>query len=582
MKNKLMIILGILLLFVHAVAADVSVELGEPYINVESFSEVRFKAHSDYYDICSLDETIIPVVVRNNNDFTDMFTFKVNRDYASLPTSSAFLGEGKSAILPLILSPPIDVEDNTSVMLDIITKREGLKRSLVIKTNIKKCYEFNLTIDKENEEICGCDEAMYRVMLSNEGEQEDTFDLKLDVPEWVFTNTSDSVKLFDGQRKEMSLLAVPDCEEKGNYDVVIEAISDKSNVVLRDSIELKVMHQKECYNTIIDVDDVRIDYFGKNIPVTLKNKGSKDMGYSLIAEGASWFSLSQTNFSIDSGEEKTINLALFPGEDVVEGEYTIDIKAEAAGRVFEESVIVKLRGKASGLGKFGFYLNYFKYYILVGVVLLFVILVLIVLIKNRMKDKPKVKKETEEKEVKKVPKVEKKETKKVSEKVVKESPRNGRKLRLFEYIYLILVVILFLAVIIYSIYKFSGVSSLLIQGIIAYGWYIVIGIVVLALLIFILVKSKGKKGKGKATKKAKVSKNVKAARKAKNTKKLRNIGIIILGLIILSGIVYSFAYFNLVSYVRDSLVVYYPYVLMGIGILVILILILNFHTKKIS
>jgi len=687
MNNKLMIILGVLLLFLPCVLSEVKVQLGEPYVNVESFSEIRFKEHSNYYDICSLDETIIPVVVRNNNDFTDMFTFSVNRDYASLPASSAILGSGKSSILPLILNPPLDIEENTSLMLDIVTKKEGLKRSLVIKTNIKKCYEFKLSIDEENEEICGCDEEVYRVMLTNEGSYEDTFDLRLDIPKWINSSlVNGSIKLFDGQEKEIKLGANPSCEEKGTFNIDVEAVSEKSNVVFKDGLEVKVLPQKECYNTVIGVDDVSIDYFGRNIPITLKNKGAKDMGYSLTAEGVSWYSLSQTNFSIDSGGEKTVNLALYPGENVVEGDYNIDIKAIGAGREFTKSIEVKLRSKGGGFGKLGFYLNYFRYYIILGFVLLVAILLLMVLIKKRMKERPKVekkevkkvvKKKAEEKKVvekkvikvkpwvkwllsfvvyiiflgllgllvystfryrsyyekvlnfisglfvnyivpygsymkyvvlglgivgvvilvldfyrkrivkeKEKPKKEKKVEKKVEEKKVVEKKViekvEKRKLRLFEYVYLIFVVLLFLSVVVYSIYKFSGGKFALLIGYIkAYALYLIIGIVVLALAIFIINLMKNK---GKGVKKTKKVQMKKVAKKmSKKTKKLvRNIEIIVLGLIILSGIIYSFVYFNLVNYIKEFFVVYYPYVLMGIGILVILILILNFHSKKIS
>ena len=740
MKNKLIIILGALLLLLPAVIAQVSVQLGEPYVNVESFSDIKFKSHSNYYEFCSLDETIIPVVVGNNNDYADMFTFTVDKDYVSMPVSSTVLGKGKSAILPLILSPPIDIEENTSVILDIVTKREGLKRSLVIKTNIQKCYGFDLVIDKENEEICGCDEAVYSVILTNNGKFDDVFNLDFDVPEWVdLTLINSSIKLSDGQKKEIKLLANPGCEEKGVFNIDIEAVSEKSNVVLKDSLELKVLSQKECYNTVMDAPDVSIDYFGRNIPITLKNKGAKEMSYSLSAEGVLWYSLSQANFSLDSGGEKTINLALSPDESVAPGDYTIDLKARTAGGEFTESILVKLRRKGVVLGKFGFYLNYFRYYIVLGFVLLVVILLLSVLIKKRMKGRSKIEKAVkgakidrgdekkvsekgvvEKKESKKVSekkienkgivkktiwikprikwllsfavyiiflgllvystfryrsyyekalnfisglfvkyivpyghylkyavlglgiigvviltvnfyrkgakkkedlkkekkvdekaekkaenkvenkdegmavtkKVEKKESNKVSEKNVENKVVDTRKLKLFEYVYLILVALLFLSVIVYSIYKFFGgkFAMLMVYAgyVKSYVLYLIIGVVVLALAIFIIniIKKKGneKKGNGKSVKKPKkVSEKKDAKKLSKNTKKsIKNAAIIILGLIILSGIVYSFIYFNLVNHIKDFFVVYYPYILMGIGILVIMVLILNFYSKKIS
>lgn len=693
MNNKCIITLIALLLILPTISAQVKVQLGEHYTNIKDFSEIKFTAHTDYYEICSLDKTLIPVLIKNKNKFSDMFKFEVNKEYASLPVKSAVLKSGKSAILPLIISPPVGLEENTTLILDVITKKEGLKRSVKIKTDIRKCYLFELEIDKDKDELCGCDEGTYSLMLTNMGRYADTFTLTLDVPGWInSTLTNNTIKLYDGQKREIKLEAIPSCGERGVFSVGAKAISEKTNMVLEDELEITVLPQKECYNTIISADNVDMDYFGKNVPITIKNKGVKDVDYSLEVEGVDWYTLSQTDFSLKKDKEKTINLALYPNENVVEGEYSIDITAKAGDQEFTKSIVVKLKKKAAFFEKTRFYANYFRYYIGAGVVLLVIILLLMVLVKRWAKEKKVKPEEKVEKEVKKVekkveekrvvkklkklgkkvrwllfftlyliflgllallvystfrygpyyekalnfilglftdyvvpygshlrylvlgvgivgiiiliidffrkspkkervekkkeqkiekekPKEEKEEVRKISAKVEKK-----RKLNLFEYIYLVLVILLFLAIIGYVVYRFLGKSipfdkfvfvKELIKG---YYLYFVIGVVVLGLLIVVINFVKKFKKKPKRIKEEKVAKKV-----SKKVKKLiRNIVIILVGLIVLSGIVYSFVYFNLISYIKDFFIVYYPYILMGIGILTILILILHFHSKKIS
>jgi len=670
-----MIIFIALLLVLPIVFAQVRVQLGDPYVNIKDASKIKFMAHSDYYEMCSLDRTTVPILITNQNKFSDTFKFEVDKEYVSLPVKSAVLKSGKSAVLPLTIIPPADSEDNTTLILDIITEKEALKRGVIIKTNIKNCYLFDLTINKDTDEICGCDKETYSIVLQNNGRNTDTFTLILDTPEWVnLTLENDTFELYDGEKKEIQLEINPSCEEKGSFTIGVTAVSEKSQVVLKDEWEFNVLPQNECYNTIISADNVNIDYSGKNIPVKIQNRGVKDSDYSLSVQGVEWYILSQTEFSLKSNGEKTINLALYPSEDVVSGEYSVDIKTKAGENEFTKSITVKLKEQDTVSKNIKFYVNYFKYFIGLGVILLIIILGLKIFIKKGVKKKiKKIKKEEkkveEKKAVKQVDKLKKKikllpfvlyfislallvlftystfkykahyekvigfisglftnyvvpygsyfkylvlgigiiiiiiliidffrkkskrrvikkkakakkekiiEIKKISVRKVKK-----RKLKLFEYIYLVLVILLFLAIAVYTIYRFSGKSLSLDKFVLintflkAYYPYFIAGIIILTLgAVFVNFSKK------KRLKKITEQKSVKKSKKT-NKKIIKNIFVWIIGLIVLSGIVYSFVYYSLINYIKDFVFVYYPYILMGIGILAILILILHFQSKKI-
>ncbi len=709
--NKVILTFIAFLLVLPGVLAQVKVQLGEPYVNIEDFSEIRFTTHSDYYEICSLDKTIIPVLIKNNNKFQDTFSFEVDKGYASLPVKNAVLKSGKSAILPLTISPPIELEENTTIILGIITKREGLKRSVIIKTDIKRCYLFGLEIDKEKDELCGCDQEQYNVVLENNGEYTDIFTLTLEIPEWInSTLGNETITLGSGQKREIGLYANPSCEEKGSFTVGAKVISEKTEVVLEDRLELTVLPQEECYNTIISADNVDIDYFGKNIPITIRNRGTRDADYSLSIEGVEWYSLSQTEFSLKQNNEKTINLALYPGEKVVEGEYNIEIKAEANEREFTKSITVNLKKKGTVFAKLKFYLNYFRYYIGLGVVVLVILFFMVkakkrfgkrakkealeeeaeetvreekkIEQKERMVSLPQARIEKKKKAVKKVewmskrivkdifhlilylvflallvlltystfryrgsyekalnfvsglfvkyivpfasymmyiiagvcilmilllvidflrkkPKEKRKKKKEIKGKVREEQPKEKRaevkeakkiigkkRLKFFGYVYPILVILLLIAIIGYTIYRFAGKQIsfdklvLVTSFVESYLLYFIGGLVILFIIIFFLrrMEKKTKRKEKKAVKRAKIK--LKIDKRLK--RRIKNLSIIIIGLIVLSGIVYSFVYYDLISYIKDFFVVYYPYILMGIGVLVMLILILHFHNKKIS
>jgi len=572
MKNRAIIPFVIILLFLPSVFAGVKIQLGESYVNLGDVSEIEFSSHGDHYEICSLDRTIVPILIKNGNTFSDTFSFEVDKEYVSLPVKSVVLASGKNIILPLTIIPPFDVEENTSIILDVISKKEALKRSVVLKTDIRKCYGGSLEIDKDKDSICGLDKGAYTLVLENKGKSKDTFILTFDMPEWVTSDlVSDTLELADGEKKEILLEANPSEGEKGTFYINSKAVSEKAKLVVEVSLELNVLPKDNCYNTIISADNIRIDYFGGSVPITIRNKG-KDATYSLSVGGVDWYILDQTEFSLKQNNEKIINLALDPSEDVAEGKYTAEVKAKIGDQEFVKSFTVNLSSKGSVLEQIKFYLNYLKYYI-GAVVVLFVVIFLLVIFVRRIKKKKRKKRVSKEEK-----KVEKKESKVVSKKVAK------RKLKLFEYIYLIAVVFLFLAIITYLGYRFFGKGipldklGFLIDFVKSHHLYFIIGAGALILLVLAIWFIPKIPKRAKSKKKVEVKKASKKV-KRKINKRLKSLIIIIIGLVILSGIVYSLAYYGLVEYIKEFLLVYYPYILMGVGILIILILILSFYGK---
>jgi len=214
------------------------------------------------------------------------------------------------------------------------------------------------------------------------------------------------------------------------------------------------------------------------------------------------------------------------------------------------------------------YGSYFKYLVL-GIGIIIIIILIIDFFRKKSKRRV-IKKKAKAKKEKII------EIKKISVRKVKK-----RKLKLFEYIYLVLVILLFLAIAVYTIYRFSGKSLSLDKFVLintflkAYYPYFIAGIIILTLgAVFVNFSKK------KRLKKITEQKSVKKSKKT-NKKIIKNIFVWIIGLIVLSGIVYSFVYYSLINYIKDFVFVYYPYILMGIGILAILILILHFQSKKI-
>ncbi len=209
-----------------------------------------------------------------------------------------------------------------------------------------------------------------------------------------------------------------------------------------------------------------------------------------------------------------------------------------------------------------------------------ILLLVIDFLRKKPKEKRKKKKETEGKVKEEQPKEKRAEVKEAKKIIGK------KKLKFFGYVYPVLVILLLIAIIGYTIYRFAGKQipfdklSLVMGFVESYLLYFIGGLVALFIIIFFLRRreKKTKRKEKKAVERAKI----KAKLDKKLKRRIKNLSIIIIGLIVLSGIVYSFVYYDLSNYIKDFFIVYYPYILMGAGILIILILILHFHTKRIS
>ncbi|MBW2989539.1 hypothetical protein KY358_04440 [Candidatus Woesearchaeota archaeon] len=505
MTNKHMLISAVMLLILALpyVSAGIKVRLGQPYANIGDVSDIVFKAHPDYYDICALDETIIPVLIENRNEFPDLFTFSADEAYVDVPVKNAFLKSGKGAILPLRIRPTIDSISNTTFILDIITKEEAIRRSVVIKLNIKKCYLFDLRIEEGKRELCGSDIGTYTLVLENNGESRDAFTLAFDVPGWVDIALENKTLILGGREtREIELEANPPSDEKGSFVLGAEAVSGRSKAVIQDSIDVTVFPEHECYNTAISAENMGIGYFGRNIPVKVSNRGIKDADYSLSIEGPDWHSLSQSEFSLKDGEGKTVNLALYPDEDTAEGEYAITINAIEGTHEFKKEISVKLRREEAFFGALGFYLNYIRYYLWMA---LAIILIILAFASFRGRDGRK-----KERKAKKLPV--KEEIKGVSE----QSKKDEEKIRIRRLRYILFPSLLFLlALFAYSTFrhrayyeKASGfISGLFTDYAVPCGPYIryaVIGFGILLIIILTieLFRKKRKKNKGGKKKKA--------------------------------------------------------------------------------
>jgi len=187
------------------------------------------------------------------------------------------------------------------------------------------------------------------------------------------------------------------------------------------------------------------------------------------------------------------------------------------------------------------FFNFYKYYILIGLIILIGIIVAIVM--TSRKDVPP---KPPRKVVKVVPKKEVKKT--LSKKKVISVDGN----KLMSFVYGITVVVVLLALLGYLIYKYmDNLKSFFIS----YLPYLLIGFGLLVVIVAAILLSRKDKGL---------------------TKKV--VGII-MALVVIAAIVYAFIYFGLYSIIRDFVIIYLYYIITGIVLLVLILVFLKYASK---
>ncbi len=586
---------------------DYSLEQGEV---TDADDKVEFIAHDNSYELCKNEQKAIPVLITNNEDFTNTYKIKMDApEWASLSAGEAKLNAKKSGVL-LINYDTANIEGKFKFKIDAISRLGEVSRKKSIEADVEECYSLGISIEKDKDIICGGEKNTYEAAVENSGSLSRNIAVDLEGPKWADIGNISSFYLESGSKKAFDLEVNPENDVSGSFIIgVFSADNGESDLRFSDAIALDVVPSTICYQAEIDAKSSATNFYNRDfIFAKVKNNGIRDANYSISLGGPSWVNANPKNLELKPGQSGNVNLEINPGSDTEESTFDVKLNVEINGNIYSKDIKVSVRKESEFAKKLKSAYRFYQYYIY----LLLIILGLSIIFRKQIgkardgikkryekykarrerlsalraarEEREGTKKEEQERrreekrkdEERKEEGIKKEEIKRASKKVPKKAPEKFSPLKILIYALIIIAVLVFIghqSKLFNAKYLHIYISNFFVS----YLYYILIGIgaVVALFLLFLLYNFVAKRWGKKSKVKKESKKEAKKLGKKKGLPYFKVlIWIIIAALIVAANARVDFGIFE---NIQDFFVLYQNYFLLGITILIAIIFLIRFY-----
>ena len=352
----------VFLLALPIALGSVGIELGDALYNTDIIRASDFKAGSGDYSACVTDQVTVPLRITNTNSFAELYTLRVDDSSVLLSSKQAALQVGQSGIITLTLSANGFSAVNTSLIMTVGSRREAVERSFEILVAYEDCFAYVVELVADSD-YCACEFVQIAGEVVNEGARADSYLVAFSNDAWLSSSLGvDTLELAPGAAAPFVLEGSVPCSGDASVSVAVDVTSGGSGIEQVVSNEYSILDFSSCYDTRIAAMDVLVDYSGREVPIKITNKGLRAATYSLSLEGVPWYVASLDTFTLAEGQSRIISLYLRPDASVEEGEYVATLLLQSDVFDAERDIVITVK-EASRVGEVvGFYASFLRYY----------------------------------------------------------------------------------------------------------------------------------------------------------------------------------------------------------------------------
>lgn len=283
---------------------------------------------------CSCGISQDKIVLENTGDVAS--TYSVSQDgtgsnFSSITERAFSLKPGESKVISDFVKAPCGITGDYDLKTGFETVF-GAKKELEQKIQIKDCVNIDIKMLEASVPVCPCSPAKYTFNIENSGTFLETYRLSIDSS---YAAISENVLILEPQKSQnVTVFITTPCGNYGNLGFSINAVAESSGISAELPFALQVA---PCYNyTMQGLAQYSVCKGLNNIvPITIKNTANVANTYFLDAN-ADWAMFENSSISLWSGENKTVNLNVYP-VDVEPANYNITIDAvNARGEIRKE------------------------------------------------------------------------------------------------------------------------------------------------------------------------------------------------------------------------------------------------------
>ena len=307
------------------------------------FAQEDFKATAvPSVELCPCSNQAYMVTVENTGTFASSYRVLANEElseWVKFSPNRFTLNPGQKGSFSVIVNSACNIEDTFDLEIFIATNA-GLAKSLKQQIKFLECYDYSMEhggvvgvsqkVEFNGHEgfygLCKNEQKAIPILIANNENFANIYKLKLDAPEWASLN-ADEVRL-NAKKSGVLLINYDTTNIEGEFNFKIDAISRLGEVHRKKSIDANV---GECYALDIDIEkdkDVICGGEENAYEVSVKNSGTFGRNIAVGVEGPKWASIGNASFYLESGQEKTLELGINPGNDV-SGNFLVEVFSAA-------------------------------------------------------------------------------------------------------------------------------------------------------------------------------------------------------------------------------------------------------------
>jgi len=306
------------------------------------------------YSICENEKLTIPLEIDNQGTADNSFAIVMEApDWAKLASKSIDISAGTKKSVEINAQPPFKTQGNFTIKVETMASEGNVKKNAETTVFVRRCYGVDLNLESKEDKLCKA-EKTYEIAVSNLGEFDAKYDLKLDGPEWAKLD-EDSIKVDANENETIKLTVEPKDAEFKAYNITIEATDSESNETDSESLMLEISKPEDCYKAELTTENDAVSVGlekSKTVFLMLKNNGLDEATYTINLEGkgAKFAIINPNEITLKPGESETLYLYISPPLFTELGEYNLSViaKEKASEITSEKTIVVKISEEGGG------------------------------------------------------------------------------------------------------------------------------------------------------------------------------------------------------------------------------------------
>jgi uncharacterized membrane protein len=299
-------------------------------VNVANCHSIAMTAAEAGKNSCTNTQTQFQVNVANTGRYAETLALSLTgagAKYATLSHAGLQLNANQSADVTVTVNTDKGVVGSYPITLNARAKTANAVASQQLAYESKSCYDFDISLDKNYLSFCEASEAKIPVTISNRGEKDEAYDLKLVGPEWASLETS-SLQASAAGSATTNLVLFPKFGVAGNFKATLTAKGRESGAESSANVDANVL---QCHATDLRLSanyDTVCPYTTKAYTISLINAGKVTENYAVSVVGPEFASVDRNFVALSTANMAQLNLIVAPKAETT-GLKTVKVIAES-------------------------------------------------------------------------------------------------------------------------------------------------------------------------------------------------------------------------------------------------------------